>query len=447
MNKIWVVACREFWAMVGTRAFLATLLTMPVLMFGGLFLMPTLNKISGGRERTIRIVDGTGRIAPTLVTMAEQRNQMLNRQRNKEGSLRNALSSMDPDLYRIELLASKSLDAETRLDWSDAIRNGSLYAFVEIPESLFDPASIETASYVGQDSAVSEARQWMQGIIDAIVRVERFKVLGLNSEKVQLANRPVTLAPTSPYEQVADGNGGEATVQAKLTELGPYILLAPLFMMMLMFMVIFLAAQPMLESAMEEKSQRISEVLLGSIKPMQLLTGKLIGNVAASLLVFAFYAAGAYAFLLQRNLQHLVPIYLVPWFLVFQILGVLFFSSIFMMIGTSVRDLKEAQSLLLPVWLVMMLPMMVVFNAARDPLGPVAFTLGIFPPSAPMMNVLRLGTGITIPVQQTILGAVVLAAATAVVIWVAGRIYKMSMLRSDSVTTFAKLIARARERP
>jgi ABC-2 type transport system permease protein len=69
MNKIWVVACREFWAMVGTRAFLATLLTMPVLMFGGLFLMPTLDKISGGRERTIRIVDGTGRIALTLVTM------------------------------------------------------------------------------------------------------------------------------------------------------------------------------------------------------------------------------------------------------------------------------------------------------------------------------------------------------------------------------------------
>lgn len=49
MTKIWVVACREFWAMVGTRVFLATLLTMPVLMFGGLFLMPTLDKISGGR--------------------------------------------------------------------------------------------------------------------------------------------------------------------------------------------------------------------------------------------------------------------------------------------------------------------------------------------------------------------------------------------------------------
>jgi ABC-2 type transport system permease protein len=113
-----------------------------------------------------------------------------------------------------------------------------------------------------------------------------------------------------------------------------------------------------------------------------------------------------------------------------------------MMIGTSVRDLKEAQSLLLPVWLVMMLPILVVFDAARDPLGPVALTLGLFPPSAPMMNVLRLGTGVTIPVWQPILGAVALAAATAFVIWVAGRIYKTSMLRADSVKTLTQLIAR-----
>jgi ABC-type Na+ efflux pump permease subunit len=282
----------------------------------------------------------------------------------------------------------------------------------------------------------------MQAIVDSIVRQERFKVLGLESEKVQLANRPVSFAPTSPYERTTAGEGGEASVKAKEEGFDLATFFAPFGMMMLMFMVIFLAAQPMLESAMEEKSQRISEVLLGSVSPTQLLTGKLIGNVAASLLVFALYAAGAYAFLVQRNMQHLVPMSLVPWFLVFQILGVLFFSSIFIMIGASVRDLKEAQSLLLPVWLFMMLPMMVWFIAVRDPLGPVAITLAMFPPSAPMMNVLRLGTGVTIPIWQPILGAILLAVATAMVIWVAGRIYKMSMLRSDSVKTLGQLLAR-----
>lgn len=443
MNKIWVVARREFMAMVGTRAFLATLFIMPVLMFGSLFLMPTLNKISGGRERTIRVVDGTGRIGPQLVAMAEQRNQMLlNPKEDAKDSNKSFVDGMAADPYKIELQESKSLDDTTRLDWSDAIRSGSLYAFVEIPESLFDPASTDTVRFVSQDSALSDARQWMQGIVDAMVRGERFKMLGLDSEKVQLANRPVAFAPTSPYERVAASDGGDGTVQAKEKEFDLSALFAPFGMMTLMFLVIFLAAQPMLESAMEEKSQRISEVLLGSVTPTQLLTGKLLGNVAASLLVFALYAAGGYVILVQRDLQHLVPLTLIPWFLVFQILGVLFFSSIFIMIGSSVRDLKEAQSLLLPVWLVMMLPMMVWFIAVRDPLGPVAMTLSMFPPSAPMMNVLRLGTGITIPVWQPIVGAILLAAATALVIWVAGRVYRMSMLRSDSVKTLTQLFAR-----
>ena len=445
MNKIWVVARREFMAMVGTRAFSATLLIMPVFLFGGLFLMPTLNKISGGRERTIRVVDGTGRIGRQLVAMAEQRNKWLLSPQIKSNKSAGGFSqSMASDPYRIELQEVNALDDQTRLDWSDAIRNGSLYAFVEIPETLFDPASTDTdmVRFVSQDAALSEARQWMQAIVDSKVRQERFRVLGLDSDQIQLANLPVAFVPTSPYERVSAAEGGDGAVTAKQKDFDLATLFAPFGMMTLMFLVIFLAAQPMLESAMEEKSQRISEVLLGSVTPTQLLTGKLLGNVAASLLVFALYAAGGYVILVQRDLQHLVPMSLVPWFLVFQILGVLFFSSIFIMIGSSVRDLKEAQSLLLPVWLVMMLPMMVWFIAVRDPLGPVAMTLSMFPPSAPMMNVLRLGTGITIPVWQPIVGAVLLAAATALVIWVAGRVYRMSMLRSDSVKTLTQLFAR-----
>lgn len=146
--------------------------------------------------------------------------------------------------------------------------------------------------------------------------------------------------------------------------------------------------------------------------------------------------------LVRQEMTHLVPLNLVPWFIVFQILGVLFFSSIFMAIGASVRELKEAQSLLLPVWLVMMLPMMVWFVAVRDPLGPVSVTLSLFPPSAPMMNILRMGTGTTIPLWQPVLGAILLGVATAGVIWMAGRVYRTSLLRNDSVKSLTQFIQR-----
>ncbi len=126
--------------------------------------------------------------------------------------------------------------------------------------------------------------------------------------------------------------------------------------MMLMFMIIFLAAQPMLQLLMEEKSDRIAELLLGSVGPTELMAGKVIGNVAGSLVVFAVYATGGLFVAYQNDWSLQLPWSIIPWLLVFQLLGDLFFSSIFLAIGASVRELKEVQSLLLPVWLLLAAP-------------------------------------------------------------------------------------------
>jgi len=446
MNKIFVIAKREYMAMVATRTFLVTLIMMPILMFGGLFLIPAIMKISGKRELMIRVVDGTGRLGSDLVSAAEQYNAALS-QATKDES-KNAMGARSTpdgpqDFYRIAIAEQKELDDAQRIAWSDEIREGKLYAFVEIPERIFQPQTASSpVRFVSQDAALSSARQWIESIVDSTVRQDRFKSLGLDPAQVQMANAPVRLAPTSPYERTVASSGAPGEVKAKEKAFDLTTLFAPFGMMMLMFLVIFLAAQPMLESAMEEKSQRIAEVLLGAVSPTQLMAGKLLGNVAASLLVFTLYGAGAYLILVQRGMQNLVPLNLLPWFLVFQILGVLFFSSIFMTIGASVRELKEAQSLLLPVWLVMMLPMMTWFVAIRDPLGPVAVGLALFPPSAPMMNILRLGTGTTIPIWQPFAAAVILMLATLAVIWMAGRVYRTSLLRNDSVKSLAQLLSR-----
>lgn len=441
MNKILVIARREYLAMVATKTFLVTLIMMPILMFGGLVLIPTLSKLTGGQKRSIMVVDGTQKLRDALQTAAEARNKAL--AENKQAG---TSESRDPtsaaDIFDLQFIDATELTDEKRLAWSDDIRNGKLYAFVEIPADLFSTQALPTTKFISQDSAISEARMWLETVIDPVVRQEKAKSLGLDPSLVQRATAPIRLAPTMPYERTtaAAAEGGGITAKEKKFDMSTFF--APFGMMMLMFLVIFLAAQPMLESAMEEKSQRIAEVLLGSVTPAQLMTGKLLGNVGASLLVFTLYGVGAYIMLVQQNMQNLVPLNLVPWFVVFQILGVLFFSSIFMAIGASVRELKEAQSLLLPVWLVMMLPMMVWFVAVRDPLGPVSVTLSLFPPSAPMMNILRMGTGTTIPLWQPILSTILLGLATMGVIWMAGRVYRTSLLRNDSVKSLTQFIQR-----
>ncbi len=218
----------------------------------------------------------------------------------------------------------------------------------------------------------------------------------------------------------------------------------PLGIMMLMFMVIFMAAQPMLESGMEEKQYRIAELLLGSVSPTELMTGKLLGNVAGSFVIFAIYGLGGLLVANQNSWELRLGWSHMPWLIIFQILGVLFFSSIFLAIGASVSELKEAQSLLLPVWLLLMFPMMVWFVAVRDPNGTVAVTLSFFPPSTPLMMSLRLASGQTIPFWHLPAAVLLMLAATCAVVLFASRIYRASLLKTDSAASFRKLFQRLR---
>ena len=269
------------------------------------------------------------------------------------------------------------------------------------------------------------------------LRTRRLNALGIDPAVVAKADQPVAVNPVLPYTQNSSGGAETKGGSSVLVTL-----FLPFGVMTLMFLVIFLAAQPMLESGMEEKGQRIAEVLLGSVSPSQLMAGKLVGNVLGSLMIFAIYGIGG-GFILQRNgwATHL-PWTLLPWFVVFQLLGVVFFSSIFLTIGAAISELKEAQSLLLPVWLVLLAPMMVWIVAVRDPNGPVAVTLSFFPPSSPLMMILRLASGQAIPGWQPPAAAVLLLVASAAIVGIAGRIYRASLLRTDSARSFRQLLQR-----
>jgi ABC-2 type transport system permease protein len=448
MQKILTVAVREFSAMVATKAFLLSLVMMPLLMGGGLILMPLLTKFGGGKDRTILVADGTGQLLATLQNKANARTDYLKAvSTNAEGSDSKSAEKESPfeqsDRFLIEPTDSATLTDEDRLALSDKIRNGELYAFVEIPAAIIDPApdqALPTIEFVSSDAAISSARQWMSSILQAELRDIRFKKLGIDGELVAQADLPTVVEPMSLYSAESDGTLKNS--QGANTLLTLFL---PFGIMMLMFMIIFLAAQPMLESGMEEKSQRIAELLLGSITPNQLMSGKLLGNVAGSLLIFMIYGVGGWFVLNSNGWADSLPWSLMPYFIVFQVLGVLFYSSIFLTVGASISDLKEAQSVLLPVWMFIMLPMMVWFVVIRDPNGVVPFGLSFFPPTASMMMILRLATGQAIPAWQAPLAAVVLLVSTLGVIYVAGKLYRISLLRTDAVKSILQLFARLRQ--
>lgn len=442
MRKILTIAAREYRAMVATKAFLISVLMMPILMFGGLAAMSLLGSIGEMKERRIMIFgsDENPGIFEALREIADQENaQKREAQTNRTapaGLERDEFGAMPQEVYVLEQGAG-TLDDDRRAELSDQIRRGELYAFVELPPRMITPdAELLKVQFYAQDSSLAEARRWLMQHLNRIVQQSRLKLTFSDEEisRIERARAPIVVAGLGLVER----KGGKISSAEEKNEIVDIFL--PMGLMMLMFMVIFMAAQPMLETVLEEKSQRIAEVLLGSVNPTQLMAGKLLGTVAGSLTVFAIYFAGSYFVAQQRGWTENLPLHLLPWFIVFQIFGVLFYASIFMAVGSSVSQLKEAQSLLLPVWMVMMLPIFVWLLIIRDPLGPLATGMSFFPPSTSTTMILRLATNQTIPTWQLLTSLLILIVSTIAIVVVAGRIFRVGLLWQGNVPKLNQLL-------
>ncbi len=479
MQKILTIARREYQAMVATKAFVVGIALMPVLMLGGTWIPGLLKGMEKSENRKIAVVDGSGQLFAPLKMLAEQRNQMLNvatdgaapkfpdatagkesaaetdvssgspksltRDEEEDRKAREAMGLEEIHRYVLEQFPAEGFDDTKRFELSERIRNDELYAFIEIPADILEAKPIDPAfpesfllpeiTYVAQDAALADAKRWTETSLNQLIRANRLSSAGVSPMVLLELERKASVSGSGLFTRDDDGH---ITSEEKPNELASIFL--PMGIMMLMFMIVMMSAQPMLESVLEEKTLRISEVLLGSANARQLMTGKLLGNVAGSLTVFTLYAGGALIAANWKGYGDSIPYHVLPWFLIYQILAVLLFSSLFMAIAASVTQLREAQSLLMPVWMVMLMPMFVWFNVIREPNSMMATALSFFPPSTPLMMTLRLATGAIIPLWQVLLSIVLLLLGTAVGVIAASRIYRIGILWQGKTPKITELL-------
>lgn len=426
--------------MVATKAFLISIIMMPVLILGSLFATSLLQNLGEIKERKIAVIDHSGSLFPLMEQLAEKRNEIVQKAiENADGDKKSErLPGFSQEKYVLEKVDSKQVDDDFRLQLSDRIRKQELYAFVEIPAPILAGQGSSTESAVrffSPDSSLSEARRWFRDSLNVLVRSDRLKKANIDPQVVVEASTPVAVTGMQLLERSADG-----TVQANEESGAMTAMILPMAVMLLMFMVIFMSAQPMLESVLEEKSQRIAEVLLGSANPFQLMSGKLFGTVAGSLTVFGIYLVGAYSFAIYRDYTSQIPFEIVPWFVAFQVVGVLFYSSIFLAIGASVSQLKEAQAVLLPVWMIMMSPMFVWIFIVREPLGTMATGISFFPPATPTAMMLRMATGQSIPLWQPLVALVLTSIATMMIVYLAARIFRVGILWQGKTPKISEIL-------
>jgi ABC-2 type transport system permease protein len=158
------------------------------------------------------------------------------------------------------------------------------------------------------------------------------------------------------------------------------------------------------------------------------MLGKLLGAVAVALTTGAVYLLGAYLALKRAGYVQYFPWDQVWWFLAFMALAVLMFGSIFIAIGASVTDMKEAQSMMTPVMLLLISPMFVWFNVVREPNSTMALAMSLIPPMTPMLMIVRQSVPPGVPIWQPLSGIVLVLAATTLCVFAAGRIFRVGML-------------------
>lgn len=422
MRKTLVIAVREYLATVRTKGFIISLVVMPILMGGAIIAQKLLGDQLDTRPQKYAVVDRSpGRKLATLLQQAAQERTQLPK-------------------FEIEAMEPLSNAGEQRFELSERVRHrgdNQLRGFLEIAADIYDaPPSVPntTAGEAAPPSAgvryqsnhpLDDAfARWASEKINETIHARRSEQAGLPLDKVKGILTPVRLES----KDLSRRNPETGEIEEGPEENKALSLLVPFGFMMLMFMVIMVGATPLMQGVVEEKMQRIAEVLLGSVSPFQLMMGKLLGTVGVSLTLVAVYLGGAYYAAHRYGLAEHLPADLVAWFLTFQVLSVILYGSLFIAIGAACTDMKETQSLIWPVMLLATMPMFVCFNVIREPNSTFAEWASFFPPATPMLMIARQAVPPGISSWQPALGVVLVLLTALACVYAAGRIFRVGIL-------------------
>lgn len=369
-----------------------------------------------------------------------------------------APSDIDPaaPLTQLAEQLKPYLRGDRRLDVDG--RPEKLFAAILIPHDLtnriarpgqpptLDPARRQGIQYWAVNLADLGLPEEIERGVNAEIRQREYLGRGMDPEVIRtVEHTSVPLAKLNPKKEA----GQEAVSMADYIRQW-----APSGFVYLLWVAIFSVAQMLLNNTIEEKSNRIIEVLLSSVTPGELMMGKLIGIAAVGLtmigawmtmlLGFLLYKAGPEAEFARQLLQVIRHSNLLPAFAVYFLLGYLLYAGLILSIGSICNTLKEAQNYMAVVMLILMVPMLTMMFIPKDPNGPLATTLSWIPLYTPFVMMNRATAD---PPQLEVVGTMILlAATTALALWLSGRIFRTGILRTGQPPRLVELIRWLREK-
>ena len=424
MNKVWMVIRREYLQSVSKKSFWIGTLAFPALMVVMMGLVVGSHVLNPESQKSIVFVDLTGELTRAF-----------------EKSLSAyELTSGEPE-YLVETEdADDDVEAQ-RQELEKRILEGELYAVLVAGEDIEQEENFSLyRKNVGDEGVSRVIRRALQ---DAVVglRLERSS-LNLDQDILDEFVKPITL------------ENFRATATGEEEKIDPDIAVATSFIFsMLFYFFIYFYGYATTRGIIQEKSNRVMEVLLGSLSHNQLMTGKILGISLVSLTQIGFYVGTAGAlrvYLMTQGDQgglrevadFITPMTLVSFVVLF-ILGYFLYTSIFAMIGAVCNSEQDAQNLQFPLVFMLMVPYIMTVFFVKHPDSTPAVIASLFPPFTPMIMLMRINMH-AVPAWQLGLAFVLMLVSIWFFMRAAAKVFRIGTLMHGKRPTIPEILRWAR---
>ncbi len=412
MRKVWVVIRREFVERIRTRWFWVMALLGP-LFFAAVFVLPSVLASRGG-VRQIVVVDATTGPVGARIT------HLLN----------------DSPMFRAQRVPASG---EVVDSLTTEVEQKRLGGFLIVTDAAADSGKAEYRGSNVSGFATVGALERTIGEVVSAVRLERE---GVDPRVVARARIPVRLET----KKIAGGKTtGETAAQS---------FSLAYFMGIILYTAILLYGINVMSSVLEEKTTRIVEVLVSSLRPFQLMLGKVLGVGAVSIFQFLIWGISARllfthrpAFLTGRDVGEADQIFQVPHvsgataavFITYFLGGFFLYSAMFAAVGAISSSEQEARQAQQPVSWLLVLSFVSMFGMLNDPGSAFAITLSLIPFSSPIAMPVRWAAG-NLPTYEMALSFGILGVSIVAVTWIAARIYRVGMLMTGKRPNLRELV-------
>lgn len=421
MSEILLVVEREFITRVRSRSFLISTLLIPVFMIG-LFAIPVIVELRGSdSERHVVIVDeGPPEIGDRAVV-----------------SLAAEPSGGRGTHFAVEHLRVPL--ASVRDSLNAAVRDEMIDGYLWIPADVVEQSGI---TYRARNVTDFRTQERLEAAVSDAVQAARLNEAGLEIGEVSGLLRPVRIATSRITREGEEAGGTEATLALAI---GAGFLL---------YFLIILYGSQVMQSVQEEKTNRISEVLISSIRSSYLMLGKVAGVGSVALLQVVIWGAFAILILSQGGRLAAVlfdadpdvfptlsfdidPMVGIP-LLLFALLGFFLYAALFAAAGAAAASSEDAQRFTFPLIMPLIVPIMLQQQVIRDPHSTLSTILAWIPLTSPIVMPMRMSATV-IPTVEVVGTLLTLGLGVGVFGWVAGKIYRIGILSTGKRPSMREL--------